>query len=76
MISHEVYRGCVIFALATLLKWLVQSITGRRGATATMEPIQPPIADEVEGWLWLRDELGHGGSSRSDARRNEPRDKR
>jgi hypothetical protein len=54
----------VLLALGTLITSLVHWISGSRRGAAPVEPRGPlPIADEVEGWLWLRDELRQRGAN-------------
>ncbi len=71
---------CVVLrALGYLLSSLAEWVTGyhrvdRRDGQRGEHPT--PIADEVEGWLWVRDELGHGGLRGTSANRDEPPDKR
>jgi hypothetical protein len=75
-IVGRMYRLKVLYTLGYLLWRLVQRIGRDRGGELPGERYEPPhIADEVQGWLWLRDEFGYSGSGGTDAHRNEPPDK-
>jgi hypothetical protein len=67
----------VLYVVWSLLGALAQWVRGSRGAVvAATGREELPIADEVQGWLWLRDEVGRGGSGGRAAARNDPSGKR